>query len=102
MRSGPWGVDEEAKFIEAVRTHGKDWMKIADHIATRDRRQIASFSQQFRKKNKGKHDDLIAILEGPPYGPGGAGHIPAKKGDKRANPDKSAEAPKTDDKNEAD
>ena len=28
MRGGPWGVDEEQKFIEAVKTYGKDWNKI--------------------------------------------------------------------------
>ena len=27
-RSGPWGLDEEARFVEAVRAHGKDWGKI--------------------------------------------------------------------------
>ena len=88
IRGGPWGIDEQNKFMEAVRTHGKDWNKITEFVGTRDRRQIASFSQQFRKKNKGKHDDLIAILEGPPYGPGGAGHIPTK-GSKRQPGSKS-------------
>ena len=68
-KEGPWSSSETEKFIEAVKLFGKDWYKIYKHIGTRTRSQVASFAQNFRKKEKANHTDIIAILEGPPHGP---------------------------------
>ena len=38
IRGGPWGIDEQTRFMDAVRTFGKDWAKITEAIGTRDRR----------------------------------------------------------------
>lgn len=64
-----WRPDEHQRFMEAVRKHGKNWKKVEEHVATRDRRLCASHSQQFRAKCKAdpktEGADLLAILEGP-------------------------------------
>ena len=61
----PWTTEEQEKFIEAIRAHGKDFKKIEEHIGTRDRRQIASYCQKWRLRNKAIHPDLVAIMEAP-------------------------------------
>ena len=32
----PWSQDEREKFIEALRIYGKDYVKIKEHIGTRN------------------------------------------------------------------
>ena len=40
-----WTPEEHTKFIEAVREHGKNWKKVAEHMDGRDVKLIASHSQ---------------------------------------------------------
>ena len=51
-----------------MRLYGKDWAKIAEHVATKTRTQIGSHSQKFRKDLYRNPDhpeiDLLLILEG--------------------------------------
>ena len=33
---GPWSVEEQKRFLEALLKFGKDWAAITDHVGTRD------------------------------------------------------------------
>ena len=46
----PWSLDEKEKFIEALRMYGKDYVKIKEHIGTRNTKQITSFASKFKLK----------------------------------------------------
>ncbi len=46
-KARPWDEQEEAKFIEALHLHGRDWKKCAEHVGTRDARAITSHAQKY-------------------------------------------------------
>ena len=68
-----WTSKEQSLFLEAVRTFGKDWNAVQDHIKTRTKRQIGSHSQKLRNQAKNNPSrmeallgqDVFDILEGP-------------------------------------
>lgn len=41
-----WTEEEEAKYQEGLRVHGRDWRAIAALVGTRDHRAIASHAQK--------------------------------------------------------
>ena len=63
-----WGDDEHQRFLEGVRIHGKNWKAITKHVGTRERSQVASHAQAFRKKVIANPDldgsELVEILVG--------------------------------------
>jgi SHAQKYF class myb-like DNA-binding protein len=68
-----WTPEEQRLFLEALRTFGKDWKAVQDHIKTRTRAQIHSHSQKLRNQAKNNPSrmeallgqDVFDILEGP-------------------------------------
>lgn len=46
-RSGRWNGKEHTKFLEAVQIHGKNWIKVAKYIGTRNSTQVRSHAQKF-------------------------------------------------------
>ena len=54
-------------FLEALKIHGKDWDKIAEHVGTRDKAHIRSHSQKFFKRVtqqiKGENTDNNDLIE---------------------------------------
>ena len=46
------------KFDEAVRMHGKDWKKVAQHIGTKDISQVRSYLVTLRSLIKKNPDSL--------------------------------------------
>lgn len=46
-KARPWDEAEEAKFVEALHLHGRDWKKCAEHVGTRDARAITSHAQKY-------------------------------------------------------
>lgn len=34
-----WSEEEQIKFIAAVKVYGRDWLKVSQHVATRDKMQ---------------------------------------------------------------
>ena len=44
LRAGAWDVEEIDRFIDAIRTFGKDWPKITEKVGTRTKVQVASFA----------------------------------------------------------
>lgn len=46
-KARPWDEGEEAKFIEALHLHGRDWKKCAEHVGSRDARAITSHAQKY-------------------------------------------------------
>jgi SHAQKYF class myb-like DNA-binding protein len=62
-----WTDKEHEAFLNAIRTHGKNWAKIAEALPGRTRPQIASHSQKWRK-DCSKHPntpgaELVKIIE---------------------------------------
>jgi len=67
---GSWTLDEQNRFVEAVRKHGKNWKLIESEVGTRTRPLISSYAQNLRralKKFGSKHPyyDLLTILDPP-------------------------------------
>ncbi|KAJ2963594.1 hypothetical protein NQZ79_g1454 [Umbelopsis isabellina] len=46
MKTGTYDDDEEARFLEGLEMFGRDWSKLAAHIATRDPNSIRSHAQK--------------------------------------------------------
>ncbi|CAO3668826.1 unnamed protein product [Umbelopsis vinacea] len=46
MRTGTYDDDEEARFLEGLELYGREWSKLAAHIATRDPNSIRSHAQK--------------------------------------------------------
>ena len=67
VKGAKWSEEEHSQFIEAVRKHGKDWVKITEAVGTRSKDLICSHAQQFRKKAKMnpaiEGADILPILE---------------------------------------
>ena len=62
-----WTKDEQEKFIDAVREHGRNWKKIADIVSTKDINSVRSHAIQMRIKFE-KHPelegaDIVTILK---------------------------------------
>ena len=46
-RSKRWSEEETERFIEAVRTYGKDWEKVINQVGTRSLPSVHYFAQLF-------------------------------------------------------
>ena len=62
-----WTSEEHSRFVFAVRTYGKNWTKITEHVATRAKASIAGYFFAFKKKAKKNpsiaDSDIIEILD---------------------------------------
>lgn len=47
---GRWTHEEHLKFLEALKLHGKDWIKVKNFIGTRTSAQSRSHAQKFFSK----------------------------------------------------
>lgn len=45
-----WQKDEQNKFIEAVRTHGRDWEKICEALGTHSKSLVQAYARIFLKQ----------------------------------------------------
>jgi len=45
--NGRWTKEEHQRFVEAIKTHGKNWKKVEEYVATRTGAQIRSHAQKF-------------------------------------------------------
>jgi SHAQKYF class myb-like DNA-binding protein len=48
--TGRWEKEEHAKFVEALKVHGKDWGKVQRFVGTRSSTQARSHAQKFFQK----------------------------------------------------
>lgn len=48
-KKGTWSSEEHGLFLQALKTHGKDWKKIATVVTTRNNIQIASHAHTYFK-----------------------------------------------------
>ena len=47
LKIGKWTEAEHALFLEALLKYGKNWVKIQEHVGTRDPKHIRSHAQKF-------------------------------------------------------
>ena len=68
-RRGPnWTVDENERFVEGVRTFGRNWSLVAEHIGTgKTAKQTCVYAMNYRRKSKLfaelSDNDVMAILD---------------------------------------
>ena len=53
-RTGRWSTKEHQKFLEAVHIFGKNWIKVARFISTRNSTQVRSHAQKFYMREEQK------------------------------------------------
>ena len=53
-RTGRWSTKEHEKFLEAVHIFGKNWIKVAKFISTRNSTQVRSHAQKFYMREEQK------------------------------------------------
>ena len=65
-RGNLWTDEEHLRFIEAVRTHGKDWTKIAEHVGSRTNQSLRDHAKVFVKRAQKDPElegsDIVPIL----------------------------------------
>ena len=49
-----WTEEEESKYREGLMKFGKNWVKIASLLKTKDRKQVLGHGKEVLKKLKGK------------------------------------------------
>jgi len=42
QKSGRWSMMEHVRFLEALKSYGKNWKKVEEHVATRTSTQARS------------------------------------------------------------
>ena len=47
-----WTEDEKKRFIEGIQLYGKDWVKVAKFVGSRNNEQVNKYSQNLRKNLK--------------------------------------------------
>ena len=61
-----WSDEEHSTFVDALRTYGKKWYKIAEIVGTRDYKQCFNYSRSFVTKIKNNPNiygaDLLPTL----------------------------------------
>jgi len=71
--TGTWTSEEHIRFVQAVRTFGKNWKMITEFIGTRSRAQVGSHAQDFRTQIRKYPNllgsDILPILETGARGP---------------------------------
>jgi hypothetical protein len=45
-----WSQGDQARFIEAVKTHGRDYGKISKHVGTKTYDQVKAYKQRLLNK----------------------------------------------------
>ena len=64
-----WSSDEHDKYLQALRTYGKDFQKITDFVGTRDINSVRSYAVKlikiFKKSATAEEAHLLTILEKP-------------------------------------
>lgn len=48
--TGRWTKEEHDRFLEGLRKHGKEWKKVAAHVATRTVVQTRTHAQKYFQK----------------------------------------------------
>ncbi len=38
FNEGEWQEEEHLRFVEAIRANGKNWVEVASHVKTRDKK----------------------------------------------------------------
>ena len=56
IRTGRWSAEEQAAFVAALHTYGKDWHRIQAAVPTRSDAQIRSHAQKFLTKLEKKQN----------------------------------------------
>ena len=46
-KNGRWSMLEHVRFLEALKTYGKNWKKVEEYVATRTSTQARSHAQKF-------------------------------------------------------
>ena len=46
-KNGRWSLMEHVRFLEALKTYGKNWKKVEEYVATRTSTQARSHAQKF-------------------------------------------------------
>ena len=63
-----WTLEEHMRFLEAVRKHGRDWLKVSKEVGTKIQGQVISYSIMIRDKIRRNPNlpgsDIMHILEG--------------------------------------
>lgn len=50
LNQGRWSIEEQTRFLKALKLFGKDWSMIEMYIGTRDVKNIRSHAQKFAVK----------------------------------------------------